>query len=277
MNDGSKEATPAADKTAGAVASASPIQTSFQDHIGVIAFDHYAKRNALSQRMIAAVLDALENFRSRQARVVILRSAQNASVWSAGYSVDELPKAGKDPLPYDDPLEQLLRAVKAFPAPVIAMVHGSVWGGACDLVIACDLVVADETSAFAITPAKIGLPYNMVGILNFMSQLPLAIVKEMFFTADPIGAERAERVGVINRLVPAAALEAETLAFARHIATRSPAAIGAFKEAMRAISGAVSINPDTYEYLQGLRRDVYFGPDYREGIAAFLEKRPPKF
>jgi methylmalonyl-CoA decarboxylase len=277
MNDGSKDARPAADKNAGAVTSASPIQTSYQDHIGVIAFDHYAKRNALSQRMIGAILDALENFRSRQARVVILRSAQNASVWSAGYSVDELPKAGRDPLPYDDPLEQLLRAVKAFPAPVIAMVHGSVWGGACDLVIACDLVVADETSAFAITPAKIGLPYNMVGILNFMSQLPLAIVKEMFFTADPIGAERAERVGIINRLVPAAALEAETLAFARHIATRSPAAIGAFKEAMRAISGAVSINPDTYEYLQGLRRQIYFGPDYREGIAAFLEKRPPKF
>lgn len=101
---------------------APPIQTSFQDHIGIIAFDHYAKRNALSPRMIGAVLDALENFRSRRARAVILRSAQNASVWSAGYSVDELPKAGKDPLLYDDPLEQLLRAAKAFPAPVIA--HG---------------------------------------------------------------------------------------------------------------------------------------------------------
>ncbi len=277
MNDSSEEATPAADKIGSPLTSASPIQTSFQDQIGVIAFDHYAKRNALSQRMIAAVLDALEDFRLRQARAVILRSAQNASVWSAGYSVDELPKAGKDPLPYDDPLEQLLRAVKAFPAPVIAMVHGSVWGGACDLVISCDLVVADETSAFAITPAKIGLPYNMVGILNFTSQLPLAIVKEMFFTADPIGAERAERVGIINRLVPAAELEAETLALAHRIATRSPAAIDALKEAMRAISGAVSINPDTYEYLHGLRRKIYFGPDYREGITAFLEKRPPRF
>ena len=103
--------------------------------------------------------------------------------------MDELPKADIDPLPYDDPLEQILRAVKRFPAPIVAMVHGSVWGGACDLVLACDLVVADETASFAITPAKIGVPYNIVGILNFMSQLPLAVVKEMFFTADPIDAQ----------------------------------------------------------------------------------------
>jgi methylmalonyl-CoA decarboxylase len=157
------------------------------------------------------------------------------------------------------------------------MVHGSVWGGACDLIMACDLVVADETSAFAITPAKIGVPYNSVGILNFMSRLPLSVVKEMFFTAEPIGAERAERVGIVNRLTSSADLENEAMALARTIASRSPAAIAAFKEATRALSAAVAINPDTHEYLQGLRRDVYFGPDYREGIAAFVEKRPAKF
>lgn len=253
------------------------IQTSFQDHVAIIALDHYSRRNALSQSLIEAVLAAFETFKSRQARVVILRAAQNEKVWSAGHSVDELPKADIDPLPYDDPLEQLLRAVKRFPAPVVAMVHGSVWGGACDLVLACDLVVADETATFAITPAKIGVPYNIVGILNFMNRLPLSVVKEMFFTANPIDAKRAERVGIVNRVVPAPDLETETLALAKTIATRSPAAIGAFKEAMRALSGAVAINPDTYEYLQGLRRKVYFGPDYREGIAAFLEKRPAHF
>ncbi|MDI9849098.1 methylmalonyl-CoA decarboxylase [Rhodoblastus sp. 17X3] len=271
--DDSKPATP----KAGPETTPPLIQTSFQDHVGIIAFDHYSRRNALSQSLIAAVLAAFETFKSRQARVVILRAAQNEKVWSAGHSVDELPKADIDPLPYDDPLEQLLRAVKRFPAPVVAMVHGSVWGGACDLVLACDLVVADETATFAITPAKIGVPYNIVGILNFMSQLPLSVVKEMFFTADPIDARRAERIGLVNRLAPPDALEAETLALARKIASRSPAAISTLKEAMRALSAAAPITPDTYEYLQGLRRKVYFGPDYREGIAAFLEKRPARF
>ena len=253
------------------------VRTEYRDRIGTIAFDNYAKRNALGRVFIAEVLAALDSFKKDGARAVILRAATDEKVWSTGHDVDELPKADIDPLPYGDPLEQLMRAVKAFPAPVLAMVHGSVWGGACELVMACDIVIADETATFAITPAKLGVPYNAAGFLNFISRLPLNIVKEMFFTADPISAERAERVGIANMIVPSAELEARTYAMAATIARRSPAAIAAYKEAIRVLSEAVAVNPDTYEYLHGLRRNVYFGPDYREGIQAFLEKRPPRF
>ena len=253
------------------------IKTSFADSIGTVAFDRDAKRNALNAGLIAETIAALDDFKARHARAVVLRSAAAGKVWSAGHDIDELPKADVDPLPYSDPLEQLLRAVKAFPAPVIAMVHGTVWGGACDLVIACDLVYGDETSAFAITPAKLGLPYNIAGLLNFMSRLPLNVVKEMFFSAEPIPAERAERVGIVNRIVPAADLEKTAYAMARTFTTRSAAAIAASKESIRVLAESVPINPDTFEYLHGLRRQVYFGPDYHEGTAAFLEKRPPKF
>ena len=253
------------------------IRTSLADKIGTIAFDHDDKRNALGADLIAEMIAALDSFKADGVRVVVLRSASGGKVWSAGHDVGELPRADVDPLPYSDPLEQLLRAVKAFPAPVIAMVHGSAWGGACDLVMACDIVMGDETCAFAITPAKLGLPYNVAGILNFMSRLPLTEAKEMNFSANLIPADRAERVGIVNRVVPAAELEAETYAMAKTIASRSSRAIAASKEAMRVLSESVPINPATYEYLHGLRRDVYFGPDYHEGTAAFLEKRAPKF
>jgi methylmalonyl-CoA decarboxylase len=253
------------------------IRTDYADRIGTIAFDNYAKRNALGADLITEVLAALDRFKAQGARAVVLRSASNEKVWSSGHDIDELPKANIDPLPYSDPLERVLRAVKSFPAPVIAMVHGSVWGAACDLIMACDIVIADETSAFAITPAKLGLPYNTEGFLDFMARLPLAIVKEMFFTADPIPADRAEHIGIVNMMVPAAELEAHTYAMARMIGSRSPTAIAVSKESIRVLSEAIAINPGTYEYLHGLRRDVYMGRDYKEGIQAFLEKRPPKY
>ena len=253
------------------------IQTKDSGNIATIAFDNYAKRNALSAALIAEIIAALDQFQAKRMRAVVLRSARNENVWSAGHDVDELPKADIDPLPYSDPLQQLLRAVKGFPAPVIGMVHGSVWGGACDLVMSCDLVYGDETCTFAITPAKLGLPYNAAGLLNFLNRVPLSIAKEMFFTAEPVSAQRAERVNIINQLVPQADLEERVYALARTIAARSPQAIKAAKEAMHVMSEAIAINPSTYERLQGLRRDVYFGPDYREGIQAFTEKRPAKF
>jgi methylmalonyl-CoA decarboxylase len=253
------------------------IQSSLVDQVGTIAFDHDVRRNALGTDLITEVLAALERCSAEKARAVVFRSANAGKVWSAGHDITELPKAGLDPLPYSDPLEQLLREVKRFPAPVIAMVHGSVWGGACELIMACDIVLGDETCAFAITPAKLGLPYNATGIMNFLSRLPLNVVKEMFFTADLISAERAERINIVNYLVPAAELEAQTYAIAKTIAKRSPQAIAAIKESMRVLSEAASIAPSTYEYLQGLRRDVYFGSDYREGISAFLEKRAACF
>src|SRR5919107_6230465 len=101
-------------------------------------------------------------------------------------------------------------------------------GGACDLIMNCDIVLRDETCAFAVTPAKLGLPYNVSGIQHFVNGLPLNIVKEMFFSADPITAVRVEQVGIVNRLVAAKKLEQATRALGANIASRSPHANAAF-------------------------------------------------
>jgi hypothetical protein len=122
--------------------------------------------------------------------------------------------------------------VAAFPAPVITLVQGSAWGGACDLVIACDMAFGDESCAFAITPAKLGLPYNVGGILHFLNRLPLNVVTEMFCSAVP---ERAFRLGII---IPAAFLEERVYTLAGLIATRSSAAISTFKASARALAEA---------------------------------------
>lgn len=253
------------------------ISIDYQERVGTIAFNNYKKRNALSADLIDEVLSAFSTMQQDGTRAVVLRAATFEKVWSAGHDVDELPQADTDPLPYNDPLEKLLRAVRSFPAPIIAMVHGSVWGGACDLIVNCDLVLADETCAFAITPAKLGLPYNASGFQSFLSRLPLNIVKEMFFTADLLSAERAQQAGLINQLVPQPELENRTYELARTIASRSAASIAVAKTTLNMLSQATPLSASQFEYIHGLRRQVYYGPDYHEGIQAFQEKRAPVF
>jgi methylmalonyl-CoA decarboxylase len=253
------------------------LQTDLTDTIATIRLDHYRKRNALGAGLIEEMLEALRGFEAAGARAIVLRTATPEKVWSAGHDVEELPQANLEPLPYSDPLERLLRAVREYPAPVLAMVHGSVWGGACDLVVNCDIVIGDPTCAFAITPAKLGLPYNATGFQSFLSRLPLNIVKEMFFTADLLPAGRAEQTGLVNRIVPEADLETTVYGLAKTIASRSAAAVSVAKAALNLLSQASALSAGQFEYLQGLRRSVYFGEDYREGIRAFLEKRAPEF
>src|SRR5208282_3097890 len=126
-----------------------------EDKVGTLALDNFAKRNALGATTVQEMLDALSEFARQGVRAVVLRTAEMRDVWSAGHDIDELPVRGVDPLPFADPLEELLRSVRGYLGAVIAMVHGTVWGGACDLVLNCDLVVGDETAAFAVTPARL--------------------------------------------------------------------------------------------------------------------------
>ena len=253
------------------------VRTAVIGKVGVITLDDRHKRNAIAARMASSVVAALESLRAQDMRAIVLRAAPGMNVWSAGHDIDELPRGGRDPLGYNDPLEGLLRAVRSFPMPVIAMVHGSVWGGALDLVLSCDLVIADETASFAITPANLGLPYNITGLLHFLGRLPVNLIKEMFFTAAPLDARKARECLIVNHLVASDRLESFTLELAATMATKSPLAIAVIKEQLRVLSDYQPIAAQVYERVQELRREAYDSSDYLEGLNAFTQKRPPIF
>jgi methylmalonyl-CoA decarboxylase len=253
------------------------VRTDVSGQVGVISLDDRRKHNAIGAQMANGVVTALESLRAQHVRAIVLRAAAGLDVWSAGHDIGELPHGRRDPLGYDDPLEGLLRAVRTFPAPVVAMVHGAVWGGALDLVLSCDLVVADETASFAITPANLGLPYNTTGLLHFMGRLPINLIKEMFFTAAPLDAYQAKEWLLINHLVASDRLESFTLALAATMATKSPLAIAVIKEQLRVLSDYQPIAAQVYERIQGLRRQAYDSSDYVEGLNAFAQKRQPIF
>jgi methylmalonyl-CoA decarboxylase len=252
----------------------STILTERNDAVVTITLNH-EKVNPLSRQLIDELCIALEEMES--ANVIILRAAKGAKVFSAGHDVRELPTNGRDPLTYNDPLRQAVRAIETHPAPVIAMVEGSVWGGGCELVMACDVIIAANTSTFALTPAKLGIPYNLSGTLNFLKVAGMHLVKEMLFTAQPMAADRLATAGVINYVVPPDHLEALTMSVAKRITETSPLVHRILKEELRVLANAHPLNPEAYERIQSLRREVYDSEDYREGIKAFFEKRKPQF
>jgi len=253
------------------------VQTDVVGRVGIITLGDRDKRNAIGAELASRVIAALESLGTRQVRAIVLRAAPGMDVWSAGHDIGELPPGGRDPLGYNDSLEELIRAIRTFPAPVVAMVHGTVWGGALDLVLSCDLAVADETASFAITPANLGVPYNITGLLHFQGRLPINVIKEMFFTAAPIDARKAREWLLINHLVPWDRLETFTLELAATMATKSPLAIAVIKEQLRVLSDYQPIAAQVYERVQGLRRQAYDSSDYLEGLEAFAQKRQPIF
>lgn len=245
--------------------------------VGTISLDNGKKHNALSHTLVMDVIEALKEFESNRTRVVILRAQPGSKVWSAGHDIGELPEDGRDPLGWNDPLRELVRTIEMFRAPVIAMIDGGVWGGAVEVVLACDIIIATPASTFAVTPAKLGVPYNVSGMMTFMSAASLRIVKELAFTATPISATRAEHVGMINHVIAPEEIDAFTLAMANTIAANAPLSISVMKEQLRVLAGAKPLTPRGFEKVQGLRRVVYDSQDYHEGIRAFKERRKPQF
>ncbi len=171
----------------------------------------------------------------------------------------------------------MVHRVIACPTPVIGLIEGSVWGGACDLAVSCDILVGTPAASFAMTPAKLGIAYNTAGINHFIGAMPTHIVKEMLFSGNPISAQDAYRLGLLNRLVEADKLEETTLEISRTIAGRAPLVVHLLKKEMRKLTAGKGLTSDEFEELQSLRRQTYRSKDFQEGVRAFFEKRPPVF
>ena len=245
--------------------------------VGIVTMNNPTKRNVLNEEFIREIVQALDEFKAQKLRAVVLRALPGSKVWSAGHDVGELPNRGRDPLSWNDPLRVVVRAIQEFPAPVIALIEGSVWGGACEVAICCDIIIATPESTFAITPAKLGIPYNLGGLLTLLNAIPLPVVKEMLFTGLPIPAAEALALGIVNALKPASEIEAHVKSLTDTIAQNAPLSISVMKEQLRLLSSAHSITPEIFERVQGARRIVYDSLDYQEGIDAFKQKRKPTY
>jgi methylmalonyl-CoA decarboxylase len=246
------------------------------DRIATILIHNPSKRNALTGPFLKEFIGAFASFDAAGVRAVVIRARDNDKVWSSGQDISEL-EHGRDPLIYDCVLQQALRCVRDFRFPVIAMVHGSVWGGAGDLVLNCDVTIGDTTSSFAIASTHLGIPYNSSALLHVLNRVGLNIALEMFATADSFDAARALRVGLLNHLVEPAELESFTYAMARTMASNAPLAVTAAKEQLRLLADALPLTTAHFERINELRQQALESDDFREGLRAFRERRAPVF
>jgi methylmalonyl-CoA decarboxylase len=232
------------------------------------------RRNALNDALLTELTQALTHA-ARVSRVVILGARTSSGVWCAGFDITSLPTDGTMPDPVSSPFDLALATLRSLPIPVIAVVDGGAWGGGCNLALACDLVVATSEASFAITPAKLGVAYDPAGIADFLAALPVNIAREMFFTGEPASAARLERLGVVNSLCdsPEAAHEA-ALAMARTIASRAPLSLRSIKAELAA---QISPGESDPQALLRMREQAWASDDFREGRAAFIDRRPANF
>jgi 2-(1,2-epoxy-1,2-dihydrophenyl)acetyl-CoA isomerase len=244
--------------------------------VATLTLDRPAALNALTVPVKVALRKALESIaRDRAVRAVILTGAGRA--FCAGQDLAERDEPDAAPLEVEirERYNPIIRALRSMGQPVIAAVNGVAAGAGASLAFACDLRIAAEEARFVLAFGRIGLVPDS-GATWFLPRLVgAAKASELAFVGDPIDAAEALRLGLVSRVVPGDQLLTEARALADRIAEGAPLALALTKEAL-----GRSATIDLEEALEGeakLQGITGASEDHAEGLAAFREKRPPRF
>jgi len=239
------------------------------------------KRNALTPDMLIHLHEALSQAAEDEAvRAVILRG-QGDKAFSSGYDVTAIPTRVSPELQAlldkKSPFELALDSIINFPYPVIAMLNGFAFGGACDLAVACDLRIAADDIQMGMVPARLGMVYFPDGIQRFIRTIGWSNTKEMLFTARRYKGEALKEMGLVNTLVPRGELETVSDELAKEIAANAPLSLKGMKRIMNMIASSESLDTPALEEARQLIEKGLSSQDLKEGQTAFLEKRKPNF
>jgi len=241
--------------------------------VGIIRLNRPKVMNALSFGVLREIVDALEAF-DKDDRIKVSILTGNDDAFSAGADIKELSEA--------TPVELILRnqfalwdRLKKTAKPIIGAVSGYALGGGCELAMCCDMIVASETARFGQPEINIGIMPGAGGTQRLTRTLGKFRAMEIILTGQPITAREAEKHGLVNRVVPVEAYFGEAKKLALQIAQKGPVAVRMAKEAvLKAFDTPLEVG------LEFERRNFYLlfsTEDMREGMKAFIEKRPPDF
>jgi len=234
-----------------------------------------AARNALSADLMRALQMALDEAAAdRSVRVIVL--AGNGPAFCSGHDLKELRsrRARAFHASIFEQCSRLMITIARLPQPVIARVHGMATAAGCQLVATCDLAIASTEARFATPGVNIGL-FCSTPMVALSRAIGRKGAMEMLFTGEPIGAEQAERIGLVNRAVPPGRLDAAVDDLAQRIAGKSGRVLAIGKEAFH---NQIDMDLErAYAYASRVMTENMLAVEAEEGIDAFLEKRAPRW
>jgi enoyl-CoA hydratase len=249
------------------------IRTRVEGEIAVVELYRPDVLNALNRQMVTEIVSALEAYDCNdEVRVIVLTGSGRA--FAAGADIDEM--AGDDPIKLEL-LNQFAEwdRLSLIKKPMIAAVNGFALGGGFELALSCDLIVAAETAEFGFPEVNIGVMPGAGGTQRLTKLIGKTKALEWLWTGERMSAKEAHALGIVNRVVAPELLLEETMRLARKLAAKPPLSLRLIKEAVNK-----AVDYPLYEGMQFERKNFYLlfaSEDQKEGMAAFIEKRKPRF
>ena len=247
-----------------------------EDHIGELIISQPKRRNAVNAQMWADLPAVMKEAEALPGiKVLIVRGDGDHFASGADISeFDTLYKTRESAKKISEDIAAGFDALAKFPLPTIAMIRGACVGGGCGLALCCDLRFADNTSRFAVTPAKLGLVYPFADVQRLIETVGIPNAKDILFSARIIKAKRAEKMGLINKLFKPDDLHHDVFSYARGLTKLSTQSARITKQMFAAYqNGQFGENAQTMDWFL----DGFVSDDFTEGYKAFLEKRKPDF
>lgn len=244
-----------------------------------ITFNRHERRNAISLEMWQALPGFVEQVAAdNDIRVLLIRGAgEEAFISGADISQFGTVRSRADMIAeYDRAAEQALTSLLTLEKPVIAMIHGICFGGGCSVALMCDLRLCSNEARFCIPAARLGIAYAVErGVERLVHVVGAANAAEILLTASVYNADEALRMGLVNRVLLKAELESYTRDYVLKLADNAPLSLAAHKFFVRESTKATNLRD--MDKIRALSGRCYSSDDYKEGVAAFMQKRRPRF
>jgi len=255
---------------------ADPVLVARDGAIATVTLNHPERLNALNRAMWARLGEVMRELSADDAlRCVVVRGAGDKA-FAAGADIAEFAAEradSKQAKPYGKLIHETMQAVASCRHPTVAMIKGSCVGGGLEIAAMCDLRVCGQSSRFGIPVNKLGLTMAYGELMGLLALVGRAVALEILLEGRVFDAEEACRKGLVNRVVPDAKVEEEAYAIARRIAEGAPLVNRWHKQFIERLAVTAKLSPEEWD--EGFA--CFDSEDYKEGVAAFLAKRKPKF